>query len=518
VLGHRELGFDEYVAIFRRRLWTIIIPVLAGPVAGYVISLALTPAYTSQSTILIEQPKVPESFVQSVVTSDLVERLATMQEQILSRTRLQPIIERYGLYRNELRRGVPIEELVEEIRKDISVTMVEFANPANPARKAGSRSVQTVPGFTITFTGDNARTAQQVCTDLTSMFIEENLRQREQRAQGTTAFFQSQLQEAKRKLDEADAKLAEFKRRNIGALPDEQQTNMQMLSTVNTRLAAVSEELSRAQQDKSYAESMLNQQLESWKASLSGNDPLGQTQTQTLKQQLAKLQDYLAALEGSYTNDHPDVIKTKADIAQLQKQIAEQATQKDKPTEASEPASIQQLRAALHEQEERIRQKSAEQKRIKKQIDSLEARLQVSPGVEQQFKNITRDYQMALQFYNGLLAKTNESEMSTDLERRQEGEQFQVLDSANLPQSPSFPIWWQFLLGGFGAGMLIGFAIALLQELRDKAIRDERDVELYLELPTLALLPSVDRSNGRRLWIFNRRGKREAETRQVLGD
>jgi len=524
MLGQRELGFDDYMAILRRRLWALVIPAFVGPVLAFLVTLFLTPDYTSESLILIEQPKVPESFVKSVVTSDLVGRLATMEEQILSRTRLQPIIERYGLYRNELRRGVPMEDVIDEMRKAISVTSVDFANPATPgtgSKKPGGKN-ETVPGFIISFTGESPRLAQQVCSDLTSMFMEENLHQREQRAQGTTTFLHTQLEEAKAKLDEADAKLADFKRRNIGVLPDEQQTNLQVLGSLNTQLASVTEDLNRAHQEKIYAESMLNQQLAAWKAAQGG---ASDSQNQTLQQQLTKLQDYLVALEAHYTDDHPDVIKTKADIAQLQKENEEQAVHKDKPEDKAaqakpseagvEPVSVQQLRAVIREQDERIRQKSADQERIQHEINSYQGRLQISPAVEQQFKDITRDYQTALQFYNGLLAKTDESQMSTDLERRQEGEQFQVLDSANLPQDPSFPIWWQFALGGLGAGLLIGLAIILVQELRDKAIRDERDIELYLDLETLALVPSIERKNGRKPRIFKRGRKQEVAPQQV---
>src|SRR6516165_3084546 len=221
MLGQRELSLDDYMAILRRRLWVLVIPALVTPVLAFLVTLLLTPDYTSESLILIEQPKVPESFVKSVVTSDLVGRLATMEEQILSRTRLQPIIERYGLYRNELRRGVPMEDVIDKMRKAISVTSVDFANPATPgagSKKTGGKN-ETVPGFSISFTGESPRLAQQVCSDLTSMFMEENLRQRELRAQGTTTFLHTQLEEAKAKLDEADAKLADFKRRNIGVLP-----------------------------------------------------------------------------------------------------------------------------------------------------------------------------------------------------------------------------------------------------------------------------------------------------------
>jgi polysaccharide chain length determinant protein (PEP-CTERM system associated) len=526
MLGNRELGFDDYLAVLRRRLWAIVIPVLLGPLVGYLITLLLTPDYASTSLILIEQPKVPETFVKPVITSDLVGRLATMQEQILSRTRLQPVIERYGLYRNELRRGVPMEDLIDEMRKAIVVTPVEFAEAGlglqiSPAlaKKPSGKNAATVPGFSISFTAENARLAQQVCTDLTSMFMDENVRQREQRAQGTTTFLHTQLQEAKRKLDQADAKLAEFKRRNIGVLPDEQETNLQVLGTLNTRLATVTEELNRAHQEKTYAESMLNQQLETWKASLAGGKD---SQAETLQQQLTRLQEYEVTLEARYTSDHPDVIKAKADVAQLQKRIAEQAAQKaapteTKPTEAnSEPASVQQLRALIQEQDERIRQKTADQAHIQQQIDSYEARLQVTPAVEQQYKDITRDYQTALAFYNSLLAKTDESEMSTALERRAEGEHFQVLDSANLPEEPSFPIWWQFALGGLGAGLLAGFAIVVVQELRDKAIRDEKDIELFLELPILALVPSIEKGNDRKPGIFKRRGPPQIRPREVV--
>ena len=522
MLGRRELGFDDYLAILRRRLWTLVIPALVGPVVGFLVTLLLTPDYRSESLILIEQPKVPESFVKSVVTSDLVGRLVSMEEQILSRTRLQPLIERYGLYRNELRRGVPMEDVIDEMRKAISVTPVDFTNPAAPGvapRRTSGKNADTVAGFSISFTAESPRLAQQVCSDLTSMFMEENLRQREQRAQGTTTFLHTQLEEAKAKLDDADAKLADFKRRNIGVLPDEQQTNLQVLGSLNTQLASVTEDLNRANQEKIYGESMLDQQLAAWKASPEGTSD---SQAQTLQQQLSKLQDYLVTLEARYTSDHPDVIKTKADIAQLQKEIDEQATHKDKPADARsseatvEPASVQQLRAMIHQYEERIRQKTADQERIQQQINSYQARLQISPAVEQQFKDITRDYQTALQFYNSLLAKTDESQMSTDLERRQEGEQFQVLDPANLPQDPSFPIWWQFALGGLGTGLLISLAIVLVQEMRDKAIRDERDVELYLELETLALVPSLDRSSDRKRRIFKHGRKQEVLPQRVV--
>lgn len=519
MLRHRDLSFDDYLAVLQRRRWAIIIPAVLGPLVGYLITLFLTPTYTSQSLILIEQPKVPETFVKSVVTSDLFERLATMQEQILSRTRLQPLIERYDLYKSERRRSM--EDAVEEMRKSILVTPVEFASDIAAKRKPGPPGTQAVPGFSITFTAESGQLAQQVCQDLTSMFLAENLRQREERAQGTTDFISNQLAEAKRKLEEQDAKLAEFKRRNIGELPDDQQANLQVLTAVNNQLTTITDSLNRAQQDKVFNESLLDQELAAWQSSVKTSAP-----SQTLQDELSKMEDYLVTLETRYTGDHPDVIKLKNDIAKLQKTIAEQgAADKDKAdkTKAAkaaqpglEPPQIQKLRAQIALDEQFIRVRTRELDRVQQQMNTYQSRLQLSPVVEEQFKNLTRDYETALKFYNKLLADKDQSEMSTDLERRQEGEQFRVLDSPNTPKKPSFPDPLIFAGGGLGAGLALGLGIVLVVELRDKSIRDERDIEFYLQLPTLALVPSLGNLNGKQRGIFKRAKKQETLPRSIL--
>jgi len=491
MLGHRDLGFDDYAAIFRRRLWVLVIPTLLGPMLGYLLTLCITPKYTSQSLVLIEQPKVPENFVRSIVTSDLFERLATMQEQIESRTRLLPLIERYDLYKRERRRS--IEDALEEMHKAISVTTMEFATDISAKKRPGPAGTASAPGFRISFTAETPALAQQVCSELTSMFLAENLRQREERAQGTTDFLSNQLSEAKRKLDQQDAKLAEFKKQYIGELPDDQQTNLQVLTTLNTQLAAVTDSLTRVQQDKAFGESMLAQ-------AKAAAQPAGASQTQSLQDELNKLEDYLVVLETRYTSDHPDVIKVKKDIAKIKKTIVEQAAEeqakaaaetKTLPPPRPEPESLLKLRAQLQQDQELIRSKTREQERIQKQIDTYQSRLQLTPVVEKQFKDLTRDYQTALAFYNKLLADKDQSQMSTDLERRQEGEQFVILDPANLPQKPSFPDALVFAGGGLAGGGALGFFLAFLIEMRDKSMRDERDIEFYLELPTLVLMPTV---------------------------
>jgi uncharacterized protein involved in exopolysaccharide biosynthesis len=246
--------------------------------------------------------------------------------------------------------------------------------------------------------------------------------------------------------------------------------------------------LNRAQQDRAYAESLLSQQLASWKATQTESNP------QTLEQQLASLQSQLITLQARYTNDYPDVIKTKADISQVKKKIAEMnsAAKDSKTTEASgapEPPEIQQLRLQIHQYDNTIAQLTRDQKRLQQDISSYQSRVALSPAVEEQYKQLTRDYDTAQKFYNDLLAKKSESEMATEMERGQQGEQMRLLNPANLPDSPSFPVRWQFALGGLGVGLGIGMGLALWLELRDKAIRTEQDVVAVMGIPTLVAVP-----------------------------
>jgi uncharacterized protein involved in exopolysaccharide biosynthesis len=265
---------------------------------------------------------------------------------------------------------------------------------------------------------------------------------------------------------------------------------------MNGQLEAATQALNRAEQDKTYTESLLAQQVGAWKASQGGEE--GPEPPQTLEQQLAAMQNELVTLEVKDTEDHPDVIKLKAEIERLKKKIHEKGVPPSTKTEAvakhpslSEPPQIQQLRSELHGYEEAIRGATKTQQRLQQQIELLQSRIQMSPMVEQQYKEITRDHQIAMDFYDEMLKKKNESEMATDLEERQQGEQFIVMDPANLPKDPTFPNRPLFALGGLGGGLAFGLGLLWLFEARDKTIRNVKDIEACLGLPTLAMVPSL---------------------------
>ena len=478
MLGHRQLNMEDYTAILRRRKWALIIPAVLLPIIAYALCFIVPSQYTSQTVVLVEQP-AQDNLVDSVVPEDLNQRLAAMQEQILSRTRLEALINRYGLYPKQ-RGKVSTDALVDRLQKNIVVS------PVKPMAETNSKRL---PGFTVKVTADTPQLAQSICNEVTSMFMEENLSLREQRAAGTTAFLSTQLADAKVKLDDQDAKLAAFKSKNMGTLPDDQQANLSVLTGLNTQLDSTTQALTRAEQDKAFADSMLSQNLA---AADSGQNPESQ------EKQLSDLQTQLADLRSKYTEDYPDVIKVKGSIAELQRKIASGEGQTDSSAKKSPHAvidtpQIAELRSQVHQYDAVIQERTAQQRDLRRQIAQYQSRVQLSPTVEEQYKQLTRDYQTALDFYNDLLKKRSESAMATDMQGRKENAQFRVLDPPNLPGSPSFPDPLKFTLGGIAAGLFFGVATALLIEARDKTLRTEKDVEFFLQLPTLALIPPVGR-------------------------
>jgi polysaccharide chain length determinant protein (PEP-CTERM system associated) len=347
------------------------------------------------------------------------------------------------------------------------------------------------PGFHVKVTFADPQLAQQICTDVTSMFMEQNFKRREQQSKDTTDFLSQQLEEAKTKLDEQDAKLAEFKRRYLGSLPEEQQTNLGLLTGMNNQLEATTQALSRAQQDKVSTETMLGLQEANWKATQTG------TQNQeTEGQKLDDLQDQLTALLARYTPEHPDVIKLKSQIEELKRKMDEDPAPKKSTssTQAAlrEPPQLQQLRVKVKQDEMSIADLTKRQSQIQEQIRLVEGRVQASPMVEQQFKELTRNHQTAEEFYNNLLKNRDNAAMATDLEHQQESETFKVLDAPSLPLTPSFPKQSIFVGGGAGAGLALALGILYLLAVSDKSMYTERDVETCLKMPVLTMIPSFD--------------------------
>jgi polysaccharide chain length determinant protein (PEP-CTERM system associated) len=474
-----EIGIDDVKRVVQRRWWIVPVCIVTCGALGISAAVLLPKKYTSQTLVLVSKPTVPTEYVKPVVTEDLNRRLASMKEQILSRSRLEPVIEKFDLYHND-RNKLHMEELVDRLRKTIEIS------PLAPMAGTEDRSM---PGFSVNVTFNDPLLAQQICTSITSMFMEQSASALEEQAARTTSFLNQQLDEAKAKLDQQDAKLAQFKRQYMGSLPEQEQSNLGVLMTLNSQLEANTQGLSRAQQNRAFNESLLNQQEANWKASQTAKDP------ETMEDQLHALQDQLIALEALYTPKHPDVVKKRNQIEELKKKMAEVPGAGNQPKgtrSAIEPAQIQQLRATLRQDEINIADLTKRQAQIQVQIRDLQGRVQASPMVEQQLKELTRSYQSALDFYNDLLRKRDNSAMATSLAHQQEGEQFRVLDSPSLPANPSFPKKSTFAVGGLAAGLALGLGILYVLMAIDKTFHTEKDVEDYLKVSVLASIPLLE--------------------------
>jgi polysaccharide chain length determinant protein (PEP-CTERM system associated) len=426
-----------------------------------------------------------------------------MKEQILSRSRLEPIIERFNLYGTK---KMSMDDRIDLVRKNIDIKPIH----SEMARTGG------LPGFFISYKDSDAHTAQQVCGEIASLFVTANLNARAQSVEGTTEFLKGQLADAKRALDEQDAKLAAFQSKYMGKLPGEETPNMNMLTSLNTQLDAATQALSRMEQDKSYTESMIAQQQSYVPA---GSGEHGTAAPGTLQTELQTLQNEETDLTRRYTDDYPDVIAVRRRIKNLRAQIdaapqapaASSSSPSTAPNRNDSPA-VQQLRAQLRSLDQGIQAKRHDQALISSQVRMYQDRISSSPMVLEEYKNITRDYQTAQSFYDDLLKKMNQSKMATDLERRQQGEQFSVMDQPNLPDSPTFPRRDVFVGAGFMAGLILGMILVAWREYRDTSMRTERDVWAFTKLPTLGVIsfsmndPEIATPGGGR-WGLGRRKK-----------
>lgn len=484
-----EFSSTDIKRVLRKHWWILPVFILGCGAASIFVANQLPKEYTSKTMVLVAKPAVPEEYVKPVVTEDLTERLASMKEQILSRTRLEPVIEKFNLYASDHGK-LHMEDLVERLRKAVVISPLE----AMPGTQGG------LPGFSVNVSFNNPQLAQQICTEITSMFMEQNARSLEQQASRTTSFIGEKLGDAKAKLDEQDAKLAQFKRQYIGALPEETQSNLGLVSTLNAQLDANTQAMARAQQDKTLNESLLAQQETTWKASQTEQNP------ETLQDQLKNRQEQLTVLLSRYTPEHPDVVKLQNEIAELRKKIEETPAADDpslRRKSATEPSQIQQLRSRIQQDDLNYADLQKRQQKIQDSIRLVESHIEASPMVELQLKELTRSYQSALDFYNELLKKQDNSEMARDLVHQQQGEQFRVLDPPSLPSSPSFPKMLNFAAGGFGGGAAIALALLYLLMAFDNTLHTEREVETHLKLAVLTSLPILE-SAGARLAFLKR--------------
>jgi polysaccharide chain length determinant protein (PEP-CTERM system associated) len=502
MLGHRELTMRDYTDILKRRFWLIAASTILFLCAGVAICYFVPPQYVSETKVLIDPQKVPEDYVKPVDSEGLNARLASIEEQIKSRSRIEPIVERFNLFPGG---KSAMDDRVDQTRQAIGIHIM---------RSDQSRGM---PGFTITFKAHDAHTAQQVCGEITSQFISANLTAREQSSEGTTDFLKQQLVDAKRNLDDQDAKLAAFESKNIGRLPNQEPANANTLQALTAQLDVATQTVSRLQQDETFLEAMIAEKG----PEAAHVDPATGASEDSLQTQLKDAVRQEKQFEAVYTSDHPDVVAMKRRVANLRTEIAHDAAEPAKSStevNSSDSPQLQQLKSQLRAGKQSLAAAKQNQARIEQQVRAYEAKIESSPMVEEEYKQVTRDHETALQFYNTLLTKMNESSMATALEHRQQGEQFRVMDAPNLPDEPTFPNRRVFAGGGLAFGLALGLLFAALLEYRDTSLRNESDIWAFTKLPTLAVVSYINELDQSRVLrvrgkLFSRKAKASESVR-----
>jgi succinoglycan biosynthesis transport protein ExoP len=494
--GQVSRSLDEYWAMARRRRWYILLPVFACWAIAWAGSWLVPSSYQSDALILVEQQKVPEQYVVPNVTVNLQDRLQAMTEQILSRTRLQSTINRFHLYETPKRWAfTQTGDPVEQMRTDIKIELVEA--PGRPGQ---------LTAFKIRYSAGSPQLAQQVNSELTSLFIDENLKSQEQLSESTTAFLESQLATAQTKLEEQEAKVRAFKSTHFGNLPSQVETNVQILTGLQSQLQNVQRSIDGAKQQKIYLESM-QQQNQAIQARLgSGNSTV--TAPDTLDKDLSDLRHQLQEARSRYTEDYPDVVQLKDKISKMEKLkqdmdseiAANQKRVKTNDVDAGSAAQaphestlpMMQIQSQLKANRVEIENYQTQEKKIQADIAAYQARLNLTPETEQELADISRGYEESKANYDSLLQKQNQSQLATSLEQRQQGEQFRILDPPSLPSRPSTPNHLFISMAGLMAGFALGAGLAVFLEVTNVRVRHEKDLEGVVPLKVLVGIPHLD--------------------------
>ena len=458
--------------------------------------------------ILVQPQRVPETYVRSTITDTTISRLNTISQEILSRTRLEKVIQELNLY-PKVRDKVPMEWIVEMMRSKIEVKVQ--SNPQN------ERIRNT---FSISFEGENPQAVMMVTNKLASLFIEENLKVRESQAESTSEFLIKELQNVEEQLKRKEHDIRNFRERSMGQLPQQLDANLRVLERLQDQLKTTSENM-RAAEDRTV---LLQNQIEQLKAraqfsvprsrgdQVTGvEDTRGQIPEDPLITQLNNLKRDLSTTQSKYTDTHPDVIDLKRKIANLEPKVKElleneEAERKRRVTRHEGVTEQELLPPALDPNTERLLTQYTEQynnnlleakrakeeiKNIKEQIALYQRRIEETPKREQELTLLTRDYDLMKTNYQSLLDKKIQSQMSENLERKQQGEQFKILDLARLPEKPIKPDRNKILLIGCVIGLAAGLGLAWFRESLDKSFHTVAEVESYLEIPVLATIQNL---------------------------
>ena len=488
MIPKKQYGLSDVIAVVKRRCWLILLPCGLAGLGTAIATTYLPDRYRADTLILVVPQRVPESYVRSTVTARIEDRLQSISQQILSRTRLERIIDDLNLYSNERHTAI-MEDLVEKMRHNIDVEIVKG------------------DAFRVSFIGDEPRTVMKVTERLASLFIEENLRDREVLAEGSYEFLDSQLEESRRKLVEHEKKLEEYRRRYAGQLPNQVDSNLQVIQNTQLQIQALNESAARDRDRRLTVE----RAIADAEAAEANGTPLpaiadAPPAPGSAAQQLQQAEEELRRAELRLTPEHPDILRMHRAIALLKQKATDEAVARaaGESTPGESPAVVTRRNRKKELQEEKtaldaqLAKKDDQEKQLRDVIATYQARVEAMPARESDLIELTRDYDTLQKLYANLLSKKEDSKIAANLERRQIGEQFKVLDPARVPERPFSPDRPRMNLLGALAGLALGIGLTLVLDVTDTTLKTDDDVMAALSLPVLSLVPRIVTSREHR--------------------
>ena len=460
---------EQILEIILKRHWFIIIPFSIAMIIGTITAITLPRVYEAKTVILVQPQKVPSNIVQDIVSSDINARISTLSQQILSRSNLEKIIEEFNLFSGSEYEKMFPEKKVESLEKRISIKVTQ----------GGSRNA--ADSFSISFRGTDPEKVMRVTNSLASSFIDENPKTSESQAIGTNLFLEDELETMRKRLMETEQQLKNYRETNMGGLPEQLNSNLSILSNLNERLTSIQAEIIDARGRLSSLKGPDNDQMVV-------PEPTKDPELDTLNQ----MQDQLNVYKNRYTDNHPDVVRLKKRIAEYQEQIQKEPKKKAPPVRTLPRTSLSQ---SFSRQRQIIRNEiimlEVERDDIARQIALYKKRVEDTPKREQELQTLQRDYDNINQTYNSLLGRQLEAEIAVNMEKKQKGEQFRVLDPARLPQSPVSPDMRKLFLMVMAAGLGIGGGLIFLLEFLDSSFKEPEEIETFLNIPVIATFPTI---------------------------
>jgi polysaccharide chain length determinant protein (PEP-CTERM system associated) len=472
-----------YLKLIWRSKWIVIIPTVLFTVIGALLALKLPSYYKSETLIMIEKQQIPEAYVTPTDRTPFSQRLNTISQQILSRQNIEKIVNDFQLYKDQdganpvsafigyfrPARPASTEEVIERMTKDVDIRVI------------GGRSGDA---FSVSYIGTNPEVTMQVTNTLASLFIDENLKSREQYAEGASDFIMTELENAKKELEAQEQSLRNFKERNMGSLPQQLDANLRTLDRLQSELQLVKNDLKSAEDRKMVIEAQLGR----------GTVSVPGMPANPLQTELENLQRELTALLARYRENYPDVIIAKKKIAEIKEQLASNRQAASATGSRQQDTSLEQMNPEVYNElmllNSRIGTLSARASEIRKHISQFEKRVETTPASEQRFIDLRRDYDISLANYQTLLEKKMNAKLAENLEKRQKGERFKVINSANLPEKPFRPNKPAIVAAGATAGLGLGIGVILFMEFMNPSFRTKDELAGFIDMPVLATVPA----------------------------